>query len=67
MDHLFTAAKTLAAIFVMSLIIPAMVWAGSGSLREAIKALRFWWYFMAALFLGVGALALVAVVMERIG
>ncbi len=51
----------------MSLIIPAMVWAGSGSLRQAIKALRFWWYFMGALFLGVGALALVAVVMERIG
>lgn len=57
----------MAAIFVMSLIIPAMVWAGSGSLREAIKALRFWWLFMGGLFAIVGGLALLTYLMELIG
>lgn len=67
MEILYTAVKTFAAIFVMTLIIPLMVWAGSGSFRAAMRALREYWLIMGTLAAVVGVAALWAVVMERIG
>lgn len=67
MDYLWTVAKTLAAIFVMSLIVPLMVWGGSGSWRRAFGALRTWWVLVGGAFVVVGALALVVFVLEFIG
>jgi hypothetical protein len=67
MDYLWLAVKTLAAIFVMTLIIPLMVWGGSGSLRRAFRALREYWLIMGSLAAIVGAVALWAVVMDSIG
>jgi len=60
-------AKALAAIFVMSLIIPLMVWGGTGSFKRAVEALRGWWLIMAGLFAFVGVFALWAIFMDRIG
>ncbi len=62
-----TAAKTLAAIFVLSLIVPLMVWGGSGSWRRALHALRWYWLIMGGAALLVGGLALVVTAMEFIG
>jgi hypothetical protein len=67
MDHLWVAVKTLGAIFVMTLIIPLMVWGGSGSWRRAVHALRSYWLIMGGAFLLVGGLALVVTLMEFIG
>lgn len=67
MDYLWTAAKTLAAIFVMSLIVPLMVWGGSGSWRRALGALRTWWLIIGSAFVAVGALALLLTLAEFIG
>ena len=66
-DFLYTTAKTLAAIFVMSLIVPLIVWGGSGSLRRALEALRGWWLIVGALFAIGGGAGLLAVLMESIG
>ena len=57
----------MAAIFVMSLIVPLIVWGGSGSLRRALEALRGWWFIVGALFLIGGGAGLLAVLMEAIG
>ena len=62
-----TAAKVLAAIFVMSLIVPLMVWGGSGSWRRAFGALRTWWLIVGGAALVVGALALLMTALEFIG
>lgn len=67
MDYLWTAFKTIGVIFVMSLVVPLMVWGGSGSWRRAIGALRTWWLIVGGAFLAVGALALVVLLLERIG
>lgn len=67
MDYLWTAFKTLAAIFVMSLVIPLIVWGGSGSLKKALLALRTWWLIVGGAFMLVGTLALLMTLMERIG
>lgn len=62
-----TAAKVLAAIFVMSLIVPLMVWGGSGSWRRALGALRTWWLIVGGAFLAVGGLAVLVTMLEVIG
>lgn len=51
----------------MSLIIPLMVWGGSGSFKRAFGALRTWWLIMGVLFAIVGGVALWAALMDRIG
>lgn len=61
-----TALKTLGAVFVMTLIIPAMVWGGSGSLKRAVQALRTYWIIMGVAFLAVGGLALLVTLLEFI-
>jgi len=66
-EALYLTAKTLAVIFVMSLIVPLIVWGGSGSLRRAFEALRGWWFIVGALFLIGGGAGLLAVLMEAIG
>lgn len=66
-EVLYTTAKTLAAIFVMSLIVPLIVWGGSGSWRRALEALRGWWLIVGALFAIGGGAGLLAVLMEAIG
>ena len=67
MDYLWAAVKTIGAIFVMTLIIPLMVWGGSGSFKQALRALREYWLIMGAMVVIVGGVALWAVVMEAIG
>ena len=67
MDNLYTAARTLLAIFVMTLIIPAMVWGGSGSWRHALHALKWYWIIMGSMVLIVGTFAAFAVFAEYIG
>jgi hypothetical protein len=67
MDYLWLAFKTLGAIFLMTLIIPLMVWGGSGSLRAAVRALREYWLIMGALVAIGGAAAAWVLLMERIG
>lgn len=66
MDYLWTAFKTLGAIFVMTLIVPLMVWGGSGSWRRALGALRTYWLIMGGAFLLVGGLALLVSLLEFI-
>lgn len=66
MDYLWTAFKTLAGIFVMSLIVPLMVWGGSGSWRRAFGALRTWWLIVGGAFVVIGGLALLMVALEAI-
>lgn len=61
------AAKVLAAIFVMSLIVPLMVWGGSGSWRRAFGALRTWWLLVGGAFVVVGAVAMLLTLAEYIG
>lgn len=51
----------------MSLIVPLIVWGGSGSWRRAFEALRGWWLIVGALFLVSGGAGLLAVLMESIG
>jgi hypothetical protein len=65
MDYLWVAFKTLGAIFVMTLIVPLMVWGGSGSWRRAVSALRTYWMIMGGAFL-VGGLALLVTLLEFI-
>lgn len=67
MDYLWLAFKTLGAIFLMTLIIPIMVWGGSGSLRAAVRALREYWLIMGALVAIGGGVALWVLLMEHIG
>lgn len=67
MDYLWVWIKTLGAIFVMTLIIPLMVWGGSGSLKAAVRALREYWLIMGALVAIGGGVALWVLLMERIG
>lgn len=50
----------------MTLIIPAMVWGGTGSWRRALGALRTYWLIMGGAFLLVGGLALLVTVLEFI-
>ena len=66
MAYLINAAKVLAAIFVMSLIVPLMVWGGSGSWRRAFGALRTWWLIVGGAALVIGGLALLLTVLELI-
>jgi hypothetical protein len=66
MDYLLTALKTLGAVFVMTLIIPAMVWGGSGSFKRAMQALRTYWLIMGGAFLAIGGLALLVTLLEFI-
>lgn len=66
MDYLWVAFKTLGAIFVMTLIIPAMVWGGTGSFKRAMHALRTYWFIMGGAFLVVGGLALLVTLLEFI-
>lgn len=61
-----TALKTLGAVFVMTLIIPAMVWGGSGSFKRAVQALRTYWLIMGGAFLAVGGVALLVTLLELI-
>lgn len=65
-DYLWTVFKTVGAIFVMTLIIPAMVWGGSGSFKRAMSALRTYWLIMGGAFLLVGGLALLVTLLEFI-
>jgi|GEM_PF-6510438 len=51
----------------MTLIIPLMVWGGSGSWRHALHALKWYWIIMGSMVVGVGAVAMWAVFMEHIG
>lgn len=67
MAYLVNAAKVLAAIFVMSLIVPLMVWGGSGSWRRAFGALRTWWLIVGGAALLVGLLAVIVAMLELIG
>jgi len=63
MEILYTVLKTLAAIGVMTLIVPLMVWAGTGSFQTATRALREYWLIMGAMVAivcGVGCLAALA-------
>ena len=60
------ALKTLGAVFVMTLIIPAMVWGGSGSRKRAVQALRTYWLIMGGAFLAIGGLALLVTLLEFI-
>lgn len=57
----------MAAIFVMSLIVPLIVWGGSGNWRSAFEALRGWWLIVGTLFVIGGGAGLLAVLMETIG
>lgn len=66
MAYLINAAKVLAAIFVMSLIVPLMVWGGSGSWRRAFGALRTWWLIVGGAAVAIGALAVVMALLEFI-
>lgn len=66
MDYLWTTAKTLGAIFLMTLIVPLMVWGGSGSWRRALHALRWYWLIVGGAALLVGGLALLVTVLELI-
>lgn len=50
----------------MTLIIPAMVWGGSGSLKRAMQALRTYWLIMGCAFLAIGGLALLVTLLEFI-
>lgn len=61
------AAKVLAAIFVMSLVVPLMVWGGSGSWRRAFGALRSWWLIMGGGFVAIGLVALLLTLVDAIG
>ncbi|MEL4181240.1 hypothetical protein [Roseateles sp. PN1] len=67
MEILYTAVKTALAIFVMTLIVPLMVWGGSGSWRHALHALKWYWIIMGAMVLIVSTFAGFAVLMEFIG
>lgn len=67
MVYLVNAAKVVAAIFVMSLIVPLMVWGGSGSWRRAADALRTWWRIVGGAFVAVAVLALLIALAEFIG
>ncbi len=56
---MLTFLKTVAIIFAMTLIIPAMVWGGSGSWRYALHALKWYWICMGVI--AVPALLLAAI------
>ncbi len=56
---MLTFLKTIAVIFCMTLIIPIMVWGGSGSWRYALHALKWYWICMGVI--AVPALLLAAI------
>lgn len=59
--------KLVGGIAAMVALVPLMVWAGSGSWRQAVTALREYLLILGVPALAIGALALAMVVMERIG
>jgi hypothetical protein len=67
MDYLVVAVKTLGAIVLMTLLVPLMVWGGSGNWRRALEAWRDWWTIMGGLCLLVGGAALLVTLVEYIG
>jgi hypothetical protein len=64
---LWTAFKTTAVIFVMCLLVPLVVWMGSGSPRQAWYAFREYMKIMVGAFVLIGGLALLATLVEFIG
>ena len=65
MENLWTALKVAAVIAVMSMIIPLMIWGGSGSWRGALHAWGAWAKIMGALTLVFGGLGLMVAISEH--
>jgi hypothetical protein len=67
MDYLLVTVKTLGAIVLMTLLVPLMVWGGSGNWRRALEAWRDWWLIMGGLCVVVIGAAGVVMLVEYIG
>lgn len=59
--------KLVGGIAAMVALVPLMVWAGSGSWRQAVTALRQYLLVLGVPALAIVALALVMALLERIG
>lgn len=44
---MLTFLKTMAAIGIMTLIVPLYIWGATGSWRQAVHALKWYWICMA--------------------
>lgn len=65
MENLWTALKTIAAIAVMSAIIPIMIWGGTGSFKHALFAWKSWAKIMGAMTLIGGGFGLLMAISEH--
>jgi hypothetical protein len=61
---LYTVLKTLGAIAALTLIVPLMVWAGTGSWRRALRALREYWLIMGVMASIVCSVGMIAAALE---
>lgn len=66
MDYLWVTVKTIGAVVGMTLLIPLMVWGGTGNWRRALGALREYWLIMGTAVTVVGGLALLVLLLEFI-
>jgi len=64
-ENLWTALKLAAAITVMSMVIPLMIWGGSGSWRGALHAWASWAKIMGAMVLIFGGFGLMMAISEH--
>jgi len=64
-ENLWTALKTLAAIAVMSSVIPLMIWGGTGSWRGALHAWASWAKIMGTMVLVVGGFGFIMAISEH--
>lgn len=65
MENLWTALKTIAAIAVMSSIIPLMIWGGSGQWRAGLKAWASWAKIMGSMVVIFGGFGMIMAVSEH--
>lgn len=65
MENLWTALKLAAAITVMSMVIPLMIWGGTGSWRAALHAWGSWAKIMGGAFLIFGGFGLIMAISEH--
>lgn len=65
MENLWTAIKTIAAIAVMSAIIPLMIWGGTGSFKHALFAWKSWAKIMGTIVVIGGGFGLCMAISEH--
>ena len=55
---MITFLKTMAAIAVLSLVLPLYLWGATGHLRNSLRAWWSWWKYMLAAVIVVGAVSM---------